>query len=134
MRKRNTHSTITALLVIANVFVVALFFNAYLDSKNVSVRDTFSQMGSAVGMSAGVRPNEWNSVAQEMTEWERDLTAREKAVAEQEALIAESTSNANQRSATYIIAISALLLALIIMNFVLDWRRAELRSNRSVRK
>ena len=80
------------------------------------------QLGSVVGIYAGVEPNEYNLLAQQLEEKRKELDARENQIAQQEELIKESVVS-DKASIVYATAIGFLLLVLVILNFYLDWKR-----------
>jgi tetrahydromethanopterin S-methyltransferase subunit G len=84
------------------------------------------QLGAVVGMYAGVEPNQYNLLAQQLDERSRELDAREAELAQQEVLIKETVGQ-ERTSIVYATAIGFLLLLLVLLNFYLDWKR-----NRSV--
>lgn len=80
------------------------------------------QLGAVVGMYAGVEPNEYNLLAQQLDERSKELDAREAHIAQQEILIREG-DNSEKTSIVYATAIGLLLLVLVLFNFYLDWKR-----------
>jgi hypothetical protein len=81
------------------------------------------QMGLAIGMTAGVKENGYNTLARELKEKDAEITARETALAEKEAAILRSQGESNARMSFLILGIGLLLLSLILLNFYLDTKR-----------
>lgn len=82
------------------------------------------QLGSVVGMYASVEPNEYNTLAQQIKEKQEELDTREKKITEKE-LLSEQQEIPKRDSVAiiYITLIGLLLLVLVLLNFILDWRR-----------
>lgn len=112
----------------SNVLVAAMFLNAYVLEEQSAPAIYFGQLGNAVGISVGVGENQYNTIAQQLDEWGRELSDREKEISERELLLSNARESGNTTSDIFIMAIGLLLLVLIVMNFVLDWRRYETRS------
>lgn len=125
MQKKNRHKNIISVLVIANVLMVTVLLNNYVLKGGTIPALDFSQLGNAVGVSVGVPPNQYNTVAQELDEWDKRLDRREQELNEREVLLRESGQTSSDTSSVYIMAIGFLLLLLIVINFVLDWKRFE---------
>ena len=82
------------------------------------------QIGSVVGMYASIEPNEHNILIQQIKDKQEELEMREKDLAEKEILLVQQeTLERNRTTIIYISVIGILLLLLILLNFVLDWRR-----------
>jgi hypothetical protein len=96
-------------------------------SPTVLAHSARSMVANAVGASASVPPNEYNTLAQQLNAWQNSLDERETAM-EQRMLSAERAMTLAVAS----IAVSAALFFLVGINFYLDVRRrrsAEDRSN-----
>lgn len=72
-----------------------------------------------IGIGASVPANPYNTLAEQLTDWEGELGAREQSLNEREALVRESQGKLN-RILGSAVAVIALLLGL---NFYLDWHR-----------
>ncbi len=82
----------------------------------------------SVGVSVGVEENEYNQVAEQLKERANQLDSREQSLAELEQeikaeLIAER--QAERRAFLFLSVASVVLMALLAVNFYLDWRRSE---------
>ena len=86
---------------------------------------SFFQNTAGVGASVAVQPNPYNTLAQQVTEKERELDQREKEiiVREREVETTRFVETRDQTSLIYTTLVGLLLLALILLNFVLDARR-----------
>ena len=91
---------------------------------NLAPIDGSSQSGS-VGVGAGVEPNEFNTLARQVEEKERELDAREKEiiVREREVERVEYVETTDRGALVYTTIIGLILLALILLNFLMDIRR-----------
>jgi hypothetical protein len=76
-----------------------------------------TQLGQAVGASATVVPNQYNSVAAQIVQKEQEIALREAELAAQEG------SNEMNAGLIYTTIIGAVLLFLILLNFYLDHTR-----------
>jgi CHASE3 domain sensor protein len=130
MRKKNIYKSIIAILVFTNVIALTMFFNTHLLENQTPTAAFLKQLGNVIGVSAGVPSNEINTLASDLRQWENELDAREQDLAAQEVLLRERAEGDTNTSVVYITVIGALLLVLVVMNFVLDWRRAEKLSKR----
>jgi hypothetical protein len=75
-------------------------------------------------MSAGVAPTELNQYTAALTQKERELEAREAALAEREISVNLTTgTNSNERMTYILAAILFILLVLIVLNYLLDYLR-----------
>lgn len=106
---------------------VLLFESGMVSQSTVLLsQDTHRYLANAVGMSAGVEPNELNVITAELTSQKRDLDARETALAEREiAVNLSETGQATQRSIYIIAGLLFILLTLIVLNYALDYLRAK---------
>jgi len=111
---KKTYIMIIAVGVIA-AGILAVYFNS-------AAGGMFRQLGSVVGMYAGVEPNEYNLLAQQLDQRNKELDAREAELAQQEVLLKESVVS-DRASIVYATAIGFLLLVLVVLNFYLDWKR-----------
>jgi hypothetical protein len=87
--------------------------------------NTLEYLGGAVGMSVAVPPNELNVITAELSARDRALREREAALAEREI----NTRNFGQENetdySTYILStILFMLMVLIVLNYALDFVRA----------
>jgi hypothetical protein len=106
-------------MVCAILFVaLSLYGNISLGSQEFA-----RQLGAAVGASAGVLPNEYNTLAQSLLKKEAEVTEREKAVAAQEAEILRPGATKDTMLVFTVLSVGLLLLLLILLNFYLDWKR-----------
>lgn len=88
---------------------------------------TFEYLASAaVGVQVGVEETELSQLTAEFTTRTRALDAREAALQEREIAARSFGANTNNDDyATYIISVILFILTtLMMMNYVLDWRRA----------
>jgi hypothetical protein len=79
---------------------------------------------NAVGVFAGVEPNELNRLSAELAERERELARREAALQSDSFTGRDFPTTTSQNLHTYILSLILFVLTvLIVMNYVLDWRR-----------
>ncbi|MCK9352236.1 MAG: hypothetical protein WCT49_05420 [Candidatus Paceibacterota bacterium] len=81
------------------------------------------QMGLAIGMTAGVKDNGYNTLAQSLKERDAALTERERLLSEKEAAILNAEGKGNAKLSFLVIGVGSLLLGLISLNFYLDAKR-----------
>lgn len=113
----------TSLVVVAFMLVFDGGFVVPI-SKHLS-DNTINYVANSVGVVAQIEPNEFNTLAAELAERERALSAREASLREIEARNFGTGSTFD--ISTYILSIILFLLTvLIVTNYVLDWRRAHL--------
>jgi hypothetical protein len=110
------------LFVGAFVASVIAFFTADVGGVRIVFRPAKDMVAQVVGVSAGVLPNEWNVVAQRLTQQSEALDERERIINEQEQALAERERQ--NTVATYLFTgIAFILLVLILINFYADWKR-----------
>ncbi len=111
------------------LIVVAFYASLFQTSSPTPGARLIAQLGSAVGMSVGVMPNEVNTLAAQLREKEEHLAQREHTVEEREALLRGTLIDQEKTYALSREALSlfggGLLFALLLANFYLDWRRAK---------
>jgi hypothetical protein len=109
------------------VALVLLFDSGVLNetTKDLS-RATQLHIATVVGVSASVQENEYNAFTAAITERQRELDAREAALAAREIdARARDTTPFDSEVSTYILSVILfVLLVLIVLNYVLDWVRA----------
>lgn len=116
------------LRVAAVVAALLLLFESGLVHQSTAylALNTHYYLAQAVGMSAGVEPNELNSLTAELTKQQRDLAAREAAISEREIEIGLASGQNPNETSTYVLAsILFILLVLIVLNYTLDYIRAK---------
>lgn len=93
------------------------------------------QLALVGGMSASVAPNEVNLLAQQLKEWESELSERERTLSVREDALAEQlreeVTNEYLWVITLLVVSILLLLGLIGINFYLDAMRERRRNNQS---
>lgn len=124
MAKRKKHTYRDEKEVIrrtAIVIALVLFIYATsVASPKVLVLSTVSMLGSAtVGLSAGVAPNPYNTAAEQLTEKQNELEAREALIKANEG--GSLTGTRTLAAGSFIVSI--LVLVLVAMNYYMDWRR-----------
>lgn len=93
---------------------------------NILMPSHVAQLAAAVGVSVGVEPNPYNSLAEQLNQKEEALTLREKRLREAENAQAATTQR-KDRTLQYLLGLTSFLVFLIILNFVLDWRMSRIR-------
>lgn len=119
------------LRILTGVVVCMLVFQSGMLSPVTTelTRNTGQYLANAVGVSVGVAPTELNQVTAALTARERDLEARELAVAEREISVGINDGGsiplASDARTTFVLAaILFILLVLIVLNYVLDYLRS----------
>jgi hypothetical protein len=118
--KNKLKTTIIGLELVC--FILFMIFSGYGVS-SLGTRGFIRQMGFAIGMTAGVEENGYNTIAQALKEKETILTERERYLAEKEAVILRAESERNAKISFLAIGIGSVLLGLILLNFYLDAKR-----------
>ncbi len=130
-------STYHSILRIATAVVaIMLVFQSGLmsDTTALLAENTQSYLANAVGVSVGVTPTELNQMTAALTARERELEARELAIAEREIAVNIDGGGVSTRdTSTFILAtILFILLVLIILNYALDYARSRERVRQQV--
>ncbi len=127
----NSTSTYHSVLrITVAVVAIMLVFEAGLFSDTTArlADNTELYLANAVGVTVGVAPTELNQITAALTARERELEARELAVAEREIAVEIDGGGAMRDSGTFILAtILFILLVLIVLNYALDYARARER-------
>lgn len=112
-------------LINGSVIACAILFVALSLYGNLSLgpKEFTRQLGAAVGASAGVLPNEYNTLAQSLLKKEAEVNQREAALAEREAAVMRQGNEKDTKLVFVVLSVGVLLLILILLNFYLDWRR-----------
>jgi hypothetical protein len=103
--------------------VISLLFLFGYRISSLGTRGFVNQMGLAIGMTAEVPSNQYNTIAQALKERDTAITEKEKSLAEKEAMILRAQGESNARISLLIIGIGSVLLGLILLNFYLDTKR-----------
>jgi hypothetical protein len=108
-----------------SLFLFTITFGGAFTSSVLSGGTTFiNKIGAQVGISVGVSPNEFTKLAQEVTQKQAEIEAREIAVAEREKALERREETSGIFSLElYVTVIAFILLILVLLNFYLDWRR-----------
>lgn len=85
---------------------------------------SWSQLGAVVGVTTSVEPNQYNILAEQLKNKEETLAERERVLQEAESKTLVSSQGVD-RLLQYLLGISGVLLLLILLNFLLDWRRGQ---------
>ncbi len=108
-----------SVITCAIVFVFLISFG----SISLGPKEFTRELGSAVGASAGVLPNEYNTLAQSLLKKETEVNQKEAALAEREAAVLHQGGEKDTKLIFVVLSVGVLLLVLILLNFYLDWRR-----------
>lgn len=119
MVMKNKPSLITPVFLCAILFVLLSIYG----SISLGSKEFTRQLGAAVGASAGVAANEYNTLAQALLKKEAEVNEREASLAEREAAVLAGASEKDTKLVFLILTIGILLFFLILLNFYLDWRR-----------
>lgn len=116
--KTKTFITICAL----SFLLLVGYGNLSLDSKEFA-----RELGAAIGASAGVVANEYNTLAQSLREKEVQVNQKEVALARREAAVMEEVGKKDTKLVFVVLFVGLLLLFLILLNFYLDWKRRKMK-------
>ncbi len=111
---------------VAVTTLVMLFQSGFVSPVTARLADSTGQyLANVVGVSVGVAPTELNQMTAALTARERELEARELAVAEREiAVNIAPGGEGNRDRTTFVLAtILFILLVLIVLNYALDYLR-----------
>ncbi len=115
------------IVIIFLAVIFLLLFQLVFDVNPFIAGDYFfAQVGSAVGLSAGVPANPFNTLAGQLKEKELTLLQKEEELAQQERILKEILDNNktdNSKTLIYFLVIGVILLGLISLNYYLDFRR-----------
>lgn len=117
-----------------DIFIVLFLISATVSliqaSIAVSPREVAQLMGNAVGVSAGVLPNEYNGLALELKKKQEGLALLENDLAHREALLREAATrdqSKSDRQMQYLLMLTAGLFVTVLLNFYFDIRRGHLQ-------
>lgn len=116
-----------------DIFVILFLISASVSLARLSITpdsvEVARLLGSAVGVSAGVAPNEYNTLAQQLREKQEALALTESDLARREAAVREAATR-NQlnsdRQMMYLLFLTGGLFVAVIVNFYFDIRRGHL--------
>lgn len=116
------------LRVASSALALVLLFDSGLVlpvTKELS-QNTQLYLGNVIGVSAGVEPNELNVITAALTKKEQELNAREQEIKEREIKLNDNTTSLpSNDSSTFVLSIILfILLALIVLNYGLDFARS----------
>jgi fucose permease len=118
---KNKLKIISLSVELACVISLLFFFGYHISS--LGPKEFAKQMGLAVGITAEVPSNQYNTLAQALKERDTAVTEREKLLAEKEATVLREQKEANAKISFLVIGIGSVLLGLILFNFYLDAKR-----------
>lgn len=108
-----------SIAVCATVFALLSGFEGF----SLGPKEFAREFVAAVGASAGVLPNEYNTLAQSLFQKETEVNQRERALAEREAEVMREGSRKDTLLISLALSVGFLLMVLILLNFYLDWKR-----------
>lgn len=122
MMTHGTYHKVLRTSVLVMAFTV-VFDGGFVTPITKTLSDnTITYLAQSAGVFAQVEPNEFNAITAELTKRETELAAREAALRDIEA---RDFGGEAPDYSTYILSIILFILTvLIIVNYVLDWRRA----------
>ena len=102
-------------------------FQAVFNASPIVIGKYFiAQVGSAVGVTVGVAPNPFNTLAQQLKEKELALADREKELQQEEAAFGKKIDKklaTQNKIFLYLLIVGGILALLVLLNFYLDYRR-----------
>ncbi len=120
-----TRTTWILVVVIALALVSAVFTERGVSPFAVG-RYLMAEIGSTIGVNVAVPPNPFNTLAEQLKSKEVALAEKEQALTRQGAALesrAQAEERGERRTLGYAAAVGGVLLALISLNFYLDYRR-----------
>jgi hypothetical protein len=115
------------------IFVVLFLISALTSLGKLSVTadssDVSRLLGTAVGVSAGVEPNEYSALAQALRQKQEGLALTESDLARREALVREAEAREeakSDRQLLYLFILTGGLFLLVLANFYFDIRRSHM--------
>ena len=124
--QRSRIKKVNIALIFVTGFKVLFFVSFLLPISGTVVGNARDNLASVIGVSAGVLPNKYNTLAQQLEETKQELDKREQKLIERKASLevrASEGNTAQNKTVLYGIAISSVLFILVVINFYLDWRR-----------
>ena len=124
----------TKLFAIGVVSVITVFSFLYYQSffldRSQSLSYITEQFANAVGVNVGVEENQYNTVAQQLREKEKELDNRERSLLdlEREIITQISEERKSQRVLfLYVSVVGSVLMVFLVLNFYFDmkWRRGK---------
>lgn len=103
------------------VVIILITFQAVFNASPIVIGKYFS----AVGVTVGVAPNPFNTLAQQLKEKEFALADREKELQQEEAALGEKIDKkfaTQNKNFLYLLTIGGILVTLILFNFYFDRR------------
>jgi hypothetical protein len=115
--------------LIGSIIACAILFALLSGYGSISLgpKEFTRQLGAAVGASAGVAANEYNTLAQALSQKESEIGQREASLVEREAAVLAEASEKDTKLVFLILSVGILLLCLILLNFYLDWRGRQIK-------
>lgn len=107
-------------LAIIFLVVLALFVGQAVFSKSPALLGRY--LLAQIGFQASTPPNQFNTLAQQLKNKELTLAEKEKVLTQQEALL-KARSEEEAKTRKYLFLGGGMLLALILLNFCMDWRK-----------
>ena len=107
------------------LIILAGAFGAFLVAVSFGSPTTFKKMLADVGITVGVAPNPYNTLAAQLDQQQTQLNQQAADLAAREAAFASSTAEAAPSSPVlwYLMVAIAVLAILVLLNFYFDWRR-----------
>lgn len=106
------------------VFLLTIFRIVTISGSSFPTIPSLSQVGNAVGVTVSIEPNQYNSLNEQLKNKEEALKERESTLKENESIIL-ARSEKQDKILQYLLIISTVLLFLIFLNFIFDWRRGQ---------
>ena len=116
-----------AVMQYASLFLFAVIlgqivFSGFIPIKNLAIRAT-ENIAGIIGVAGTVAPNEYNQLATQFEQKDKDLAQRELAISTRE----QALFSGNDRITLYVLfGMTGFLLILLLLNFYLDWKRGKL--------
>jgi len=103
------------------LFIIALVITGVYGLKNEKEATREYLLGQ-IGVQMRVKENQYNTLAKELGDWEKELDTREKTIERNKNLQAQGDAETTSAFLVLVI-ITSLLGGLLVTNFYLDWKR-----------
>jgi uncharacterized membrane protein YobD (UPF0266 family) len=123
MRIRRQHANLPVLAIASGLFVYAAYMGA---PSEMFTRGGAMFANVTIGASAAVPPNEYNTLAQQLSDKEKELELRESAITQYESQNTGETLPATTNIIALLSLVASVLLSILVgLNFYFDWRRGQ---------
>lgn len=114
--------TTAALIGVFSLIVILILLQSIFHLSPATFEKYFM---AQIGVTVGVLPNSFNTLAQQLSEKESTLSAKEQEIQQKEIALREKEEEKTQESRIlfYLSVVGGILFILVLLNFYLDYRR-----------